>query len=361
MRLPVLLLSSCILIAPALGAPPVLAQEPAAEEQVEPAPADSEPPPPAPSPPKSRPGIEEIVIQAGESDAAADFNAGDSVAAFDASDLEALGAQSVEDLAAFTPNLEIVTAGATTPTFFIRGVGLNDFNANSSGAVALYQDDVPLNAPALQLGTLFDMEAVNILRGPQGTGPYRNATAGAIKLFSRRPTPEYQAYLNAQYGNFNFMDFEGAVQAPIFEDILTSRFSFRYTERDGYMDNRCGDAPPTEERLSEVGPWLVAHPALRHGANVQLASVIGLNRCRALIWERGVGRTSASGTSSCAVAVAMVSSGRLDPGEIRVEMPGGALLVDVDGELDVTLRGPVEEVFDGELSEALLATFERGS
>ena len=81
--------------------------------------------------------IEEIVVQGGESEAAADLEAGDSVTGFDASDLEALGAQSVEDLAAFTPNLEIVTSGSTTPTFFIRGVGLNDFNANSSGAVAI--------------------------------------------------------------------------------------------------------------------------------------------------------------------------------------------------------------------------------
>jgi diaminopimelate epimerase len=118
------------------------------------------------------------------------------------------------------------------------------------------------------------------------------------------------------------------------------------------------DEPPTEQRLARIGPWLVAHPALRHGANVQLAAVSGGGRCRALIWERGVGRTSASGTSSCAVAVAMVSTGRLAPGAVAVEMPGGTLRVDVDASLDVRLRGPVEEVFDGELSEALLATFE---
>ncbi|MBW2726257.1 MAG: Plug domain-containing protein [Deltaproteobacteria bacterium] len=108
--------------------------------------------------------IEVITVRAEESDAASDFETGDSVAAFDASDLDALGAQSIADLATFTPNLEIVTSGATTPTFFIRGVGLNDFNANSSGAVAIYQNDVPKNSPALQLGTLFDIENVNILR-----------------------------------------------------------------------------------------------------------------------------------------------------------------------------------------------------
>jgi len=115
----------------------------------------------------------------------------------------------------------------------------------------------------------------------------------------------------------------------------------------------------SEARLAEVGPFLTAHPALRFGANVQLALAGESGTCQALIWERGVGRTSASGTSSCAVAVATVVSGRMQPGEIQVEMPGGALSVVVTDGLDVTLRGPVEEVVDGALSEALLATFER--
>jgi diaminopimelate epimerase len=115
----------------------------------------------------------------------------------------------------------------------------------------------------------------------------------------------------------------------------------------------------SEARLAEVGPFLTAHPALRFGANVQLALAGESGTCQALIWERGVGRTSASGTSSCAVAVAMVVSGRMHPGEIQVEMPGGALSVVVTERLDVILRGPVEEVIEGALSEALLATFER--
>lgn len=184
--------------------------------------------------------IEEIVVLGQESDAAADFAAGDSVTGFDASDLEALGAQSVEDLAAFTPNLEIVTSGATTPTFFIRGVGLNDFNANAASAVAVYEDDVPRNASGLALGTLFDMEAVNILRGPQGTGAARNASAGAIKLYSRKPTGEFGGYVRSSFGNYALRDYEGAVEAPIWEDLLAARFAFRYTDREGTQENGCG-------------------------------------------------------------------------------------------------------------------------
>lgn len=194
-------------------------------------------------------GIEEIVVRGSESEAAQDFAAGDSVTGFGAEDLAALGAQSIADLAAFTPNLEIVTYGSTSPTFFIRGVGLNDFNSNSTGAVSIYQDDVARNAPALQLSTLFDVEAVNVLRGPQGTGLFRNASAGAIKIYSRKPTGGFGGFLRSDLGNYDFRDFEGAVEAPIYEDLLAARFAFRKSERDGTMKNRCGNAPAFEDRV----------------------------------------------------------------------------------------------------------------
>jgi diaminopimelate epimerase len=112
----------------------------------------------------------------------------------------------------------------------------------------------------------------------------------------------------------------------------------------------------TEERLSELGPFLVGHPALAHGANVQLARAAGPAACDALIWERGVGPTSASGTSSCAVAVALVSRKLLAPGEITVRMPGGSMSVTVTEKLDVVLRGPVEEVCTGTLTDAFLVS-----
>ncbi|MFT5443374.1 MAG: outer membrane receptor protein involved in Fe transport [Myxococcota bacterium] len=192
--------------------------------------------------------IEVMKVHAGESDGAADFETGDSVAAFDAADLEALGAQSIADLAAFTPNLEIVSPGATTPTFFIRGVGLNDINANSSGAVAIYFNDVAKNSPALQLGTLFDIESVNILRGPQGAGNYRSASAGAIKIYTKKPTGQYNSFFSSSFGNYNAVDVQGGFGAPIFEDILAGRFAFRFSDRDGYSKNGCGNADSFAER-----------------------------------------------------------------------------------------------------------------
>jgi diaminopimelate epimerase len=75
-----------------------------------------------------------------------------------------------------------------------------------------------------------------------------------------------------------------------------------------------------------------------------------------LIWERGVGVTSASGTSACAVAVAAVQSSRANPGEFQIQMQGGSLQVSVDAEFGVTLRGPVQEVFQGRLTQGFLAS-----
>lgn len=203
-----------------------------------------------PAPP---PSIEEIVVVGARSAPGADASQADSVTSFSADDLAAFGAESIEDLASHTPNLEIVTAGATTPTFFIRGVGLNDFNPNSTGAVAIYQDGVAINAPALQLGTLFDMEAVNIERGPSGTGLGRNASAGAIKLYSRKPSGEFGGYLRSDFGNFDYQDYEGALEAPLFEDMLAGRFAFRLSKRDGTMKNRCAGAPPFGARATYPG------------------------------------------------------------------------------------------------------------
>jgi outer membrane receptor protein involved in Fe transport len=218
-------------------------------------------------------GMEERVILAGESDAAADFETGDSITGFDAADLEALGALSVADIGKFTPNLEIVTTGATTPTFFIRGVGLNDFNANSASSVAIYQDDVAMNSPALQLGTIFDMERVNVLRGPVGTGPARNASAGAIKLYSRKPVGHYNGYLRSTGGDYKYLDFEGAVEVPIFEDMLSGRVAFRLTKRDGYLTNSCGGQPPASFRAPRPLPT----PTDPNAANLRPWSLCGEN------------------------------------------------------------------------------------
>jgi iron complex outermembrane receptor protein len=229
-----------------------------------------------------------------------------SVTQFTAADLQALGTQNVSDLAKVTPNVEIKTTGSTSPTFFIRGVGLSDFSANASGAVAIYRDDVAINAPAIQLTPLYDLENVEVLRGPQSTGSGRNASAGAIKVYSRKPTGDLSSELRSSIGNYDFKDFEGAIEAPLLAESLATRLAFRWTERGPIGFNRCGnrvDAPgrrvcgegqattvPSglEQEVNDLGNWAARGqlryqpPALEmdwllnvHGSRVDQLSTLG--------------------------------------------------------------------------------------
>lgn len=165
-----------------------------------------------------------------------------SVVGFDSDYLEALGASDLSDIAQFTPNLEIRTPfAASNPTLFIRGVGLRDFNANSSSSVAVYNDDIYMNSPAGQLAQLFDVANVDVLRGPQGGIYGRNASAGAIRVISRKPTGTTGGYLNATYGRFQQVEIEGAAETGIVQDMLSMRVAGKLSRRGGTTKNRCGD------------------------------------------------------------------------------------------------------------------------
>ena len=115
----------------------------------------------------------------------------------------------------------------------------------------------------------------------------------------------------------------------------------------------------SDRALHELGPALATHAAFGNGTNVQLARPAGEAAVRIRIWERGVGPTSASGTSSCAAAAAAVHKGLLRPGPVAVLMDGGRFDVGVTEQFEVTLRGPVQEVGTGELAPGFCVGLER--
>ncbi len=158
---------------------------------------------------------------------------------FDPEQLKAEGIKDIRDLSNFTPSLDIKSAfAASNPTIFIRGVGLDDYNANAASAVAIYQDGVYMQSPAGQLFQFFDAADVAVLRGPQPT-LYRNASAGAILVRSAEPTDELATYVSTTYGRFNEIDVEGAVGGPIVPGWLSGRLSGTWGVRDGVTENRC--------------------------------------------------------------------------------------------------------------------------
>ncbi len=113
---------------------------------------------------------------------------------------------------------------------------------------------------------------------------------------------------------------------------------------------------PSEARCRAIGPLVERHAVFPRRTNVQLARAVDRATIAMHVWERGAGYTLASGSSSCAVAAAAVRTGRADPGAIRVEMPGGALVVHVREDRSLALEGPVALTYAGTLAPAFAAS-----
>jgi len=186
-------------------------------------------------------GVEEMIVTGGGGVASL-LEAPTSVVAFDSNALNVMGAQNISDLAEYTPNLEINSPyAASNPQLFIRGVGLQDSNSNASAAVAVVVDNVYVNSPAGQLSSLFDIDSVEVLRGPQGALYGRNASAGVVRINTAKPVHEVKAGSNISYGRFNQFEVDGFINVPVVEDLLATRVAFKYAYRDPLGENRCHD------------------------------------------------------------------------------------------------------------------------
>jgi len=159
-----------------------------------------------------------------------------SVTAISADEIGAGGITDIASLASSVPNLSVGDQFGVNRAF-IRGIGLTSIDLGADGAVAFLQDSAILARPAAQLSGFYDVERVEVLRGPQGTLYGRGATAGAINIITKRPTDEWGGYLNLTYGNYDAFMIESAISGPIVEDRLLVRVSGKYDRRDGYGRN----------------------------------------------------------------------------------------------------------------------------
>ena len=152
-----------------------------------------------------------------------------------------------EDLALQVPGLQIKSSfSASNPTIFIRGVGINDFNPANSGAIGVMVDDMFYNSTTGQLFQLFDLDRVEVLKGPQGTLYGRNTTGGVLSVHTKEPGFETGGYVTATYGRFNQFDLEGAVTLPV-NDKLAFRVSGVSNTRDGTRDIAFPDGTSREK------------------------------------------------------------------------------------------------------------------
>jgi iron complex outermembrane receptor protein len=142
-----------------------------------------------------------------------------------------------DDLVTQVPNLQLTaTVGEGTPSFAIRGVSMSDFSLNQSSPVATYYDEVYKGNFAFLGVALYDLERVEVLRGPQGTLYGKNTTGGAINIISRKPSFDTEGYLSLGYGNYNRFDAEGAINLPLTQ-TLAARFAFTVARADGWFKN----------------------------------------------------------------------------------------------------------------------------
>ena len=162
---------------------------------------------------------------------------GISVSAFSGDQIDALGMNNTIEITQQVPGLDMVSFSPNLTTFNIRGVSQNNFTDNLEGPVAVYIDDAYIASLNGVTAQMFDMERVEILRGPQGTLFGRNATGGVIHYLTRRANDEdLNGYVEASTSEFGSFSIEGAVGGSI-SDTVRFRLSGRQEESDGYIES----------------------------------------------------------------------------------------------------------------------------
>lgn len=181
--------------------------------------------------------------------------------AFSGETLERTGAQQVTDLQGAVPNLNLVQGrGSSNSTnIYIRGVGQPDALQTFDPAVGVYVDDVYYSRIRGSQFDLLDLERVEILRGPQGTLYGKNTIGGAMKLVSRRPGQEFRARASAAYGDYDLMEFQGAVSGPV-TDTLALGLSALHSERGGYVVDPATGAEYNDKNTSAARASLAWDP-----------------------------------------------------------------------------------------------------
>lgn len=163
------------------------------------------------------------------------------VAVVSANDLNKAGVTDVTGLTKLVPSLIVQPATGSSVGFYLRGVGSLVGNAFTENPVAFNYNQVYIARPAALMGTFYDLERVEVLKGPQGTLYGRNATGGAINVIPRRPKlGEFGGSVNLEYGNYNAMRAQAAINLPMGENAAF-RLAGQIADRDGYLSDGYDD------------------------------------------------------------------------------------------------------------------------
>ena len=159
-----------------------------------------------------------------------------SVTAYTGSTLESFGVYQYKDLAPFVPGFFVQEQSPNNPGINIRGVTTDSGDPRSETRVSIFQDGVSISRSRGSVVELFDMERVEVLKGPQGTLFGRGAEIGALSLIQNKARNASESYLTGGAGNYSSYEAEGMVNLPA-SDTLYTRFAFRVAHHDGTIDN----------------------------------------------------------------------------------------------------------------------------
>ncbi|MEO1310343.1 MAG: TonB-dependent receptor [Pseudomonadota bacterium] len=174
------------------------------------------------------------------------------VTAYSGDFLETIGVQQFDELADFVPGLEIQEQSPNNPGFVIRGITSDSGEANIEPRVSVYQDGVSISRSRGSYVELFDVERVEVAKGPQATLFGRGGLIGAINIVQAKASQEFSASFGAEVGNLGYDMVEGHINGAIIPDVLAGRIAFRHKTRDGYVENALGGTDFNSQEVAAI-------------------------------------------------------------------------------------------------------------
>ena len=156
-----------------------------------------------------------------------------------ANTLENSNITGLEQLAGFVPGLNVLIQNPNRPNLVIRGLTSDEVSPTAQPRVSVYFDQAPISRASMAVTEIYDMERIEIMKGPQGTLYGRGSQAGAISFITKKPTDNFGGYITTGMGNYGMMQFGGALNTPVTTDI-SARVAGLYSYRDGYVKNKSG-------------------------------------------------------------------------------------------------------------------------
>ena len=200
------------------------------------------------------------------------------ITALDSSTLEKDGISNSAQLASAVPNLQISSPfGNTQPNFSLRGISVaNEYNSNQASPIGVYIDDVYIAPRTSQGMGLFDLERVEVLRGPQGTLFGRNTTGGAINFITRGPSLDgSNGYAELGYGNFNTFTSQGAIEETLIPGELGIRIAGNWVHGGGQIENLYPGGPNPNSQDSRQGRISLRYKPGDDGLEIKIRGYAG--------------------------------------------------------------------------------------